>query len=426
MPVIISQIPKPFLSHLLHLNSTLKNAGFESYLVGGSVRDLVMGKNPNEYDLTTNAKPMEVKKLFRTVIDTGIDHGTVTVVLDKINYEITTYRIDKDYVDGRRPTTVEFGNSLSEDLKRRDFTMNALALDLDSETIVDEHNGMRDIQNKIIQTIGDPIQRFTEDGLRPIRALRFASTLGFEIEPNTRQAIKQTKEVTKKVSLERFQDEILKSFKGQKPSVMLSLLLDERYFSLFLPNLNPNPNPNLELLNHLDSSPKDLVGLQLAFMFSIVCPNSDPKSLEGTLRSFKFSGQMTKDCLFFTSLLKNWNQISNSHEIQTKEVKKFILAPMKKHWASRFPDLTILLQKLTQIFGTKTKEFCETILADHPLVLSDLAIGGNDLENLFPNVEKTKYGIILQNLMEIVWESPKENEIQKLFTHTAEIINNLV
>lgn len=149
MPIDIhSLVPQNYLNHLLQIDSALKGAGFECYLVGGSVRDLVMGKIPKEYDLTTNAEPKQVKRLFRTVIDTGIEHGTVTVVLDKINYEITTYRIDKDYTDGRRPDHVEFGTTLSEDLKRRDFTMNALAFDIKSGLLVDEHLGIRDIEQK--------------------------------------------------------------------------------------------------------------------------------------------------------------------------------------------------------------------------------------------------------------------------------------
>lgn len=169
-------IPQNNLNHLLQIDSALKGAGFECFLVGGSVRDLVMGKIPKEYDLTTNAEPKQVKRLFRTVIDTGIEHGTVTVVLDKVHYEVTTYRIDKDYTDGRRPDHVEFGTTLSEDLKRRDFTMNALAFDLTTGLLVDEHSGQKDIQERTIRTIGNPIKRFSEDGLRPIRALRFAST----------------------------------------------------------------------------------------------------------------------------------------------------------------------------------------------------------------------------------------------------------
>lgn len=164
-----------------------------------------MNKIPKEYDFTTNAEPKQVKKLFRTVIDTGIDHGTVTIVLDRINYEVTTYRIDKDYLDGRRPEHVEFGTTLQEDLKRRDFTMNALAYDLQTGQLVDEHFGLNDIENKLIRTIGNPIKRFSEDGLRPIRALRFASTLDFTIEfetkkDNPRNKIDHSKDIFRTIS----------------------------------------------------------------------------------------------------------------------------------------------------------------------------------------------------------------------------------
>jgi tRNA nucleotidyltransferase/poly(A) polymerase len=418
-------IPTLHKKHLDTINFALKNAGFECYLVGGSVRDLVMKKIPKEYDLTTNAEPKDVKKLFRTVIDTGIEHGTVTVVLDKVNYEVTTYRIDKDYVDGRRPGHVEFGTTLHEDLKRRDFTMNALAYDLTSGVLIDDHNGLADIKSKTIRTIGNPIQRFTEDGLRPIRALRFASTLNFKIDEETKKAIHQTKHITKKISLERFQDEILKSFLGEKPSVMIALLVEENLFQVFLPSMQFDLIPNEIFLEELNKVSKDLVGLQLSFAFYSILPNVSLKELETYLRSLKFSGQNIKDTLLFSELIQKWNQYPDLNSLTTYDIKKYFLAPVKRHFQSRYELNEIFFQKLTPIFGNEIMKLLSIWNENPPLLLSDLSINGNHLSENFPDLPKLKFGEVLSFLLELVLQSPKENEFHKLITHSAEFINNL-
>ncbi|TGL08581.1 CCA tRNA nucleotidyltransferase [Leptospira bouyouniensis] len=426
MPIDLSSlVPSPHKKHLETIDAALKKAGFECYLVGGSVRDLVMKKIPKEYDLTTNAEPKDVKKLFRTVIDTGIEHGTVTVVLDKVNYEITTYRIDKDYVDGRRPGHVEFGTTLHEDLKRRDFTMNALAYDLKSCELIDEHDGLVDIENKIIRTIGNPIERFTEDGLRPIRALRFASTLNFKIEPETKKAIQLTKHITKKISLERFQDEILKSFLGENPSAMIRLLAEENLFQVFLPTLPNDLTPNEIILDKLNYIPKELVGMQLCFAFYSISPDISLKELETYLRSLKFSGQNIKDTLLFFEILQKWIQNSDKSSLSIYDIKKNYLAPVKRHFNSRYTLDETFFQKLKPIFEDEISRFVSIWNDNPPLLLSDLALNGNHLSENFPNLPKTKFGEVLHLLLELVLHSPKENEFHKLIAQSAEIINNL-
>ncbi|TGM57230.1 CCA tRNA nucleotidyltransferase [Leptospira vanthielii] len=426
MPIDIpSLVPKNYLNHLLQIDSALKGAGFECYLVGGSVRDLVMGKIPKEYDLTTNAEPKQVKRLFRTVIDTGIEHGTVTVVLDKINYEITTYRIDKDYTDGRRPDHVEFGTTLSEDLKRRDFTMNALAFDIKSGLLVDEHFGIRDIEEKIIRTIGNPMKRFTEDGLRPIRAIRFASTLNFSIEPETKKAIHETKQITKKISLERFQDEVLKSFLGPKPSRMIQLLAEESIFQIFLPNLPPQLFPKNPILERLDQTSKELVGLQLALAFFALLDNLSLKELETILRTLKFSGQNTKDCLLFFEFLSKWETIENVDDLNEFISKKEYLAPVKRHFQSRIQIDAEFILKLKPIFGETITEMIRIWEEDPPLLLTDMKFNGNHLSETYPQLAKTNYGIVLNYLLDLILHSPKENEYSRLLHHSAEFISNL-
>ncbi|MCW7494541.1 poly-A polymerase [Leptospira sp. 2 VSF19] len=427
MPIDLrSLIPTKYLNHLEQIDSALKGEGFECYLVGGSVRDLVMGKTPKEYDLTTNAEPKQVKRLFRTVIDTGIEHGTVTVVLDRINYEITTYRIDKDYTDGRRPDHVEFGTTLSEDLKRRDFTMNALAFDISTGLLVDEHFGQKDIQERTIRTIGNPIQRFSEDGLRPIRALRFASTLDFVIEPETKKAIHETKQITKKISLERFQDEVLKSFLGPYPSRMIQLLVEENIFQIFLPNLPKLLSIKNHVLERLDKTSKDLIGLQLALAFFAILDDISIKEVESILRTLKFSGQNIKDCLLFFDFLTKWEKMESEAKENEFILKKEYLAPVKRHFQTRLPIDKELILKLEPIFGKTTLQILRIWEEKPPLLLTDMKLNGNHLAESYPELAKTKYGILLNQLLELVLRSPKENEYSRLLQHSAHFISNLI
>ena len=165
--------------------------GYEAYLVGGCVRDMLLGREPGDWDITTSAKPEEVKAVFRRTVDTGIKHGTVTVMMGKEGYEVTTFRIDGDYTDGRHPDSVTFTPDLIEDLKRRDFTINAMAYNRD-RGLVDAFGGRKDLEDGVIRCVGAAEERFTEDALRILRAIRFSAQLGFEIEEHTENAIKKT------------------------------------------------------------------------------------------------------------------------------------------------------------------------------------------------------------------------------------------
>lgn len=197
---------------------------FEAYIVGGCVRDAILGIKPNDYDITTNATPKTIKNIFRDFkcIETGIEHGTISVVIDEEIYEITTYRIEGEYKDHRRPENVDFTNKLEEDLKRRDFTINAMAYN-ENEGLVDLFGGKRDIENKIIKTVGNPYDRFNEDGLRMIRAIRFSSKLDFQIEKDTLLAIYNNATIIKNISLERITDEFSKVILSNKPENIIYL-----------------------------------------------------------------------------------------------------------------------------------------------------------------------------------------------------------
>jgi putative nucleotidyltransferase with HDIG domain len=222
---------------LKKMGEIFKSNGFEAYLVGGAVRDMILGKNAADYDVATNAKPEDVIKIFKRVILTGIKHGTVTVHFMKMEIEVTTYRTEADYTDGRHPDKVEYTSSITEDLSRRDFTMNAIAINLHDNKIYDPFNGIQDIKNKIIRTCGNPLERFSEDGLRPVRAIRFASQLQFQIENNTLKAIPECLSITEKISVERFHDEFIKLMKSEKPSYGLKLFESSGILNIFIPEL---------------------------------------------------------------------------------------------------------------------------------------------------------------------------------------------
>lgn len=192
---------------------SLEEHGFEGFAVGGCVRDSLLKKNPTDWDITTNALPSDMKKIFKKTFDTGIAHGTVTVLMDGVGYELTTYRIDGNYSDGRHPDSVSFSKNLSEDLCRRDFTINAMAYS-HRKGIVDLYGGKEDLQKGIIRAVGDAGKRFDEDALRMLRAVRFASQLGFEIEDDTFEAIKERAELLSRVSKERIFAELNKSLCG--------------------------------------------------------------------------------------------------------------------------------------------------------------------------------------------------------------------
>lgn len=240
---------------ILYIFQKLKSNGYEVFLVGGAVRDIILAGEyskanlaDSDFDFTTNAKPDEIISIFKErgkskvfTIPTGLNHGTVTVVIEKNDnfsrYEVTTYRIDGTYEDGRHPSNIKFSNSLEEDLSRRDFTINALAYDAIEKRLYDPFNGIKDMKKGLIKTVGDPLERFREDGLRPLRACRFAAQLEFKIENNTVEAIPLTLDIAAKVSLERVNDEIIKLIKTKKPSTGLEYMRQSGLLNLFIPEL---------------------------------------------------------------------------------------------------------------------------------------------------------------------------------------------
>ena len=198
---------------------SLQKSGYEAYVVGGCVRDALLGREPNDWDITTSALPMEVKSVFPRTIDTGLQHGTVTVLCGGTGYEVTTFRVDGVYEDGRHPKEVTFTPSLREDLKRRDFTINAMAYN-NENGLVDLFGGQKDLENGIVRAVGDPVQRFTEDALRIMRAIRFSAQLGYEIEPETLRAASALAPNLRRISSERIREELEKTLVSDRPELL--------------------------------------------------------------------------------------------------------------------------------------------------------------------------------------------------------------
>lgn len=222
--------------HVTFILHTLEVAGFEGYAVGGCVRDALLGREPQDWDITTNARPLQVKELFPRTIDTGLQHGTVTVMLDHTGYEVTTYRIDGEYEDGRHPKEVSFTGSLREDLMRRDFTINAMAYN-ETDGLVDLFEGKEDLERGIIRCVGDPKERFSEDALRMMRAIRFSAQLGFAIDPQTLEAVCALSDTIEKISAERIQTELLKTLTSAHPDAV-RIFYETGLSAHFLPELD--------------------------------------------------------------------------------------------------------------------------------------------------------------------------------------------
>lgn len=225
-------------SYVFTVVKRLESIGFQAYLAGGCVRDSIMNIAPNDYDITTNARPEEIKNVFRDfkLILTGEKHGTVAVITNGGIIEITSYRLEKGYTDGRHPDNVEFTSSLIEDLRRRDFTVNAMVYGI-HDGLIDPFNGRDDIKNKIIRTVGAPEKRFEEDALRILRGLRFSSRLGFSIESGTAEAVHNLRLLLKNISAERIRDEFVQIIRGQNAGEVLKSYRD--VISVFIPEVIP-------------------------------------------------------------------------------------------------------------------------------------------------------------------------------------------
>lgn len=283
----ITNLPEVFTAALPVLKR-INEAGYEAYFVGGSVRDLLLNRHIHDVDIATSAYPMEIKQIFKKTIDTGIKHGTVTVLYEGESYEITTFRTESGYQDFRRPDHVTFVQNLSEDLKRRDFTINALAMDVDGN-VIDHFDGLGDLDKHLIRAVGKAENRFHEDALRIMRAVRFMSQLQFTLEPETEQAISDNHELLSKISVERIRDEFVKMGIAPGSQKAFQIFLDTG-LSEEVPGFKGKKD-NLALYPQLNFSPTTEANLWALMIILLKLPN---EKIPSFMRMWKNSNAMER------------------------------------------------------------------------------------------------------------------------------------
>lgn len=391
-----------------YIISTIEGNNLEAYAVGGCVRDTILGKEPDDWDITTSALPTQVKSFFKRTIDTGIAHGTVTVMLDKTGYEVTTYRIDGDYSDGRHPDTVEFSVRLVDDLMRRDFTINAMAYN-DKYGLVDEFDGITDLNNKIIRCVGKPEERFSEDALRMMRAIRFSAQLTFSIENNTLNAIRTLAPTISKISMERIHVELGKTLLSPNPDYVL-MYSQTGLFKYILPVLDNELKGKYskKILTTLRLVPAD-INLRYAALFSA----STSDEAVSTLRTLK----MDNKTIDTVSKLVKYSQ----EDIE--ETEPAVRTALNNYGRDIMPLLHELMlakykasEEITGIKNPSRIHHLLTIkrLSDDILergdcfTIKDLDISGNDLIEY--GLKGQEIGDTLKALLDVVIENPKLNE----------------
>lgn len=374
----------------------LERNGFEAYLVGGCVRDFLLGRIPNDYDITTNALPDRIIEIFSDyhTIPTGIKHGTVTVIIKKFQIEITTYRKDSTYSDNRHPDSVEFTPSLKEDLARRDFSMNGMAMNFNQD-ITDIYNGREDMKNHIVKCIENPDRRFDEDALRILRALRFASQLDFKIEKNTSDSIHKNAENLKNISAERINAELEKLIAGKNPYYILKKYED--VIKVFMPEYSYSESI---LKKNIDSQ----LIKRSAFFLNI-------KSVYDIMKRLKYSNKDINDTV---KLIEYFNA-----DISSKPALKIILKNISTELTENLLDFR---NACGQDTSYSEKLLDEILKNNECYLISQLDINGRDL--MLMGFSGIQTGKILNTLLEKVINDEIENNKTALKEYTDAFLRN--
>ncbi len=414
--------------------NNLKRLGYESYLVGGCVRDLCLCKDPKDWDLTTNATPEQVMSIFDHTIPTGIEHGTVTVLMNGVPVEITTFRSDGKYSDNRRPDWVKFGVTIEEDVSRRDFTINGLLYD--GEKVIDFYNGLEDLKKGIVKSIGNAGDRYREDALRMMRAIRFSSQFGFTIESNTFQQIRVWGERIQQVSQERIRDELVKILLSDSPSEGVILLEEAGLLASILPELQACVGFNQQNYHHrknvfehtlkvLDSTPNGLNIRLAALLHDIAKPVTFSLGEDGVGHFYQhhvvgadMSTEILKRFKFDNNTIENVRILVREHmarysKLREGSIKKLIVR-LGENNVVDFINL-----QLADIIGSKPpfdfegvidlkREIQRILEAKEPLKVKDLAINGDDLIGMGIKPGK-EMGKILNELLQSVMDNPELN-----------------
>ena len=420
----------------------LEEYGFEAFVVGGSVRDLILGKNPNDYDITTNARPEKIEEIFKNfkTISIGKEFGTIVVVQKEGNVEVTSYRIEGEYLDGRRPSEVQFSNNIEEDLSRRDFTINSMAYN-EKQGLIDPFNGGSDLKKRIIKTVGDPRERFREDHLRILRGVRFATQLGFKMEDEVYTASKAMSHLLSHISAERIREELFKILLSSKPSYGIRLMNDLGILNIILPELKAtvgfeqhNPYHDKDVFDHtlcvLDGV-SDVLEIRLAALFhDIGKPNTftiDEKGIGHFYDHDKIGVKITKDILTrlkcSNNLIKDVLLLIGDHMTKSKDMKDKGLKKLISRVGEERIFHLIELQKSDRmctnrfadgdLFEVRIKDIIRILDNKQAYEKNHLEIDGYDIINLGYDRGKI-VGDILDYLMEKVLSNPELNEKEKL------------
>lgn len=429
--------------HVKLIIETLEAAGYDAYAVGGCVRDSVLGRKPADWDITTSAKPEQVKALFGRTVDTGIAHGTVTVMIERTGYEVTTYRIDGEYRDSRHPSEVSFTDDLREDLRRRDFTINAMAYN-ETRGLVDIFGGIRDLEAGVIRCVGEAEERFGEDALRILRAVRFAAQLGFEIEEKTKKAASHLADTLKYISAERIQAELVKLLVSPHPQV-LRCAWELGLTKVFLPEFDammntPQNNPH-HIYNVGEHTLKALefVEADKVLRLAVLCHDFGKpasRSTEGGVDHFRghpklsmeLAGQMMRRLKFDNDTIGRVKNLVLYHDLRPEPNERSVRRAVSKVGSDCFPELLQVMgadilaqseyqriEKLVRL--DKVHEIYEGILKRKEcLSIKDLAVTGKDLiaSGMKPGKE---IGQTLENMLEDVLECPEHNTKEYLLEH---------
>lgn len=428
---------------------TIEQAGYDAYAVGGCVRDSILGREPEDWDITTSAKPEEIKRLFKRTIDTGIQHGTVTVMIEKEGFEVTTYRIDGEYEDSRHPREVTFTPSLKEDLQRRDFTINAMAYNSDAG-LVDIFHGMEDLRRKLIKCVGDPRKRFEEDALRMMRAVRFSAQLGYDIDENTRQAIREMAPSLSRISAERIQAELVKLLVSPHPDYLRTayetgitkVILPQ--FDLMMETEQNNPHHCLTVGEHtlkaMQQVRPDKV-LRLAMLFhDMEKPSVRTQDDEGIHHFYghpqlgeKLAVQLMRELRFDNDTIQKVACLVRCHDNDIEPTPRGVRRAMHAAGPEMFPYLLDVKQadlNAQSMYNREEKQeklnlvretYARVLEEEACLSLRDLAVDGRDLikEGIRPGKQ---IGEILSRLLQLVIDHPEYNTREYLLSQVRENI----
>ena len=419
----------------------LQEHGFEGYAVGGCVRDTMLSRVPEDWDITTSAKPEQVKALFRHTIDTGIQHGTVTVMLDHEGFEVTTYRIDGEYEDARHPKEVQFTSNLLEDLKRRDFTINAMAYN-EKDGLVDAFDGLGDLKRGIIRCVGIAEERFTEDALRMLRAVRFSAQLGFAIEEKTKEAMKKLAPNLAKVSAERIQIELVKMLTSPHPEE-IKTAWETGLTKVFLPEFDRmmetkqnNPHHKYSVGEHTIAALKNARAdkiLRLTMLLhdiaKPICKTTDENGIDHFYKHQPKGGEMAEIILrrlkFDNDTINRVSKLVVCHDSRPDTTEKSVRKSIFHNGVEQYPLLfevqraDILAQSdYEQEEKLKRLEIYQKLYGDilekqNCLSLKELAVNGGDLIALGMKPGKAM-GETLHRLLDAVLEDPELNTKEKL------------